>query len=219
MNNFTIVTHEQRSPEWFAARFGRLTGSVAGDMLAALKGGGEAYQRRDLRARLVCERLTGQPQEDGYVNAVMQRGIDKEPDAFDAYEAQSGNLVRRTGFLSHDALMVGCSLDGDVENFAGIVELKCPKSATHLSYLKTNGVPPNHMPQILHNLWVTGAQWCDFVSFDDRFPDGLRLFIQRVPRVELDILAYEKVALKFLAEVDAEVAAMAALQARGVVAA
>src|SRR5687767_4287360 len=126
---FTIIDAEQRSAEWFLARVGRLTGSVAADMLNVIAKGEDGYKRRDLRARLICERLTGQPQEDGYVNAVMQRGIDREPDAFAAYEAHSGNLVRRTGFLAGTDLMVGCSLDGDVDEFAGIVELKCPKSA------------------------------------------------------------------------------------------
>ena len=202
---FTIVDAPQRSAEWFQARIGRLTGSCASDMLATIKSG-EAAARRDLRVRLVVERLTGRPQEDGYVNAVMQRGIDCEPDAFAAYEAHSGNLVRSTGFLSHRELMAGCSLDGDVDDFTGIVEVKCPKSATHLAYLKAGTVPLNHLPQIQHNLWVTGAQWCDFVSFDDRFPEGMQLFVRRVPRVELDILAYEKVARAFLNDVDAELA-------------
>lgn len=202
---FTIVEAEQRSAEWFAARVGRLTGSCAGEMLAKLKGAGEAFQRRDLRARLVCERLTGQSQEDGYVNAVMQRGIDKEPDALGAYEAQTGNLVRPTGFLRSESLMVGCSLDGDVQDFTGIVELKCPKSATHLSYIKANGVPANHMPQVLHNLWVSGAAWCDFVSFDDRFPEGLQLLVFRVQRDDAAIAAYQAEALRFLSEVEAEV--------------
>lgn len=206
---FTIITAEQRSAEWFAARVGRLTGSCAGDMLDVLKDGKTpGYKRRDLLARLVCERLTQQPQEDGYVNAAMQWGIDKEEDAFAAYEAHTGHLVRRTGFLKADELMVGCSLDGDVDGFTGIVELKCPKSATHLSYLKANAVPSNHLAQIQHNLWVTGAQWCDFVSYDPRFPERLQLFVVRVPRVEIDVLAYAKCAEKFLAEVDEEVRAL-----------
>lgn len=209
--NFTILDAEQRSAEWFAARAGRLTGSRAGDMLATIKTG-EAAARRDLRVQLVVERLTGQPQEDSYVNAVMQWGIDHEADAFGAYEAQTGNLVRRTGFLTHTGLMVGCSLDGDVEDFGGIVEIKCPKSATHYGYLKSGAVPSNHIPQILHNLWVSGAAWCDFVSYDPRFPDALRLFVQRIPRSEINIIAYEATALKFLTEVDAECAALTALE-------
>jgi predicted phage-related endonuclease len=203
VNALAILEAPQRSQEWFAARCGRLTGSRAGDMLATIKTG-EAAARRDLRVQLVVERLTGQPQEDGYINAAMQRGIDKEGDAFAAYEALTGNLVRRTGFVAHQNMLVGCSLDGDVDELTGILEVKCPKSATHLSYWKAGAVPPNHMPQIWHNLWLTGAQWCDFVSFDDRFPAHLQVFYVRVPRVEIDILAYSKTAEKFLAEVDAE---------------
>lgn len=209
---FSIVSAEQRSAEWFAARVGRLTASCASDMLDILKDGkSDGYRRRDLRARLVCERLTGLPQEDGYVNAVMQRGIDLEPLAFAAYEAHSGHMVRRTGFLSHDSLLVGASLDGDVDEFTGIVECKCPKAATHLGYLKAGTVPANHLPQIYHELWITGAQWCDFVSFDDRFPEGLQLFVCRVPRVEIDILAYEKNALRFLESIEADVTAVRGL--------
>lgn len=180
-------------------------------MLATIKTG-EAAARRDLRTQLVVERLTGQPQEDCYVNGAMQWGLDHEAEAFAAYESHSGNLVRRTGFLMHMDLMVGCSLDGDVDDFAGIVEIKCPKSATHYGYLKSGEVPAGHKPQILHNLWVSGAEWCDFVSYDPRFPDERRLFVVRVPRVELDVLAYAKTAEKFLAEVDAECAAMSALE-------
>jgi len=203
MRNFVIFDGEQRTPEWFTARAGRLTGSRASDMLATIKTG-EAAARRDYRTQLVVERLTGQPQESGYINADMQWGIDHEAEAFAAYEAHSGHLVRRTGFLSHAELMVGCSLDGDVDDFAGIVEVKCPKSATHLGYLRAKAVPANHLPQMLHNLWVTGAQWCDFVSYDPRFPSGLQLFVQRVERREMDILSYAKCAEKFLGEVDAE---------------
>lgn len=208
---FSIVTAEQRSEEWFAARVGRLTGSSASDMLDVLKDGKTpGYKRKDLFARLVCERLTGLSQEDSYVNAVMQWGIDHEDDAFDAYQVETGNLVRRTGFLAHTELPVGCSLDGDVDDFAGIVELKCPKSSTHLSYWRAGNVPDNHRPQILHNLWISGAAWCDFVSFDPRFPPHRQLFIQRVPRVEIEVLAYSKVALRFLDEIEAEVSALAA---------
>jgi hypothetical protein len=214
---FTVNTAEQRSPEWFAARLGRLTGSCAGDMLATIKSG-EAAARRDLRVQLVTERLTGQGQENGFVSAEMQRGIDKEPDAFALYEAVTGQVVRRTGFISHTEHQIGCSLDGDVDSFTGIVELKCPKSATHYGYLKSGQVPANHLPQILHNLWVTDAKWCDFVSFDDRFPDNLRLFHVRVVRDEDAIEQYAKKALAFLAEVDAEYLALVTMS-KGIVAA
>lgn len=216
MRSFTVVDAEQRSPEWFAARLGRLTGSRAADMLATIKAG-EAAARRDLRMQLVCERLTGQLQEDAFVNAAMQRGVDLEPVAFAAYEGVTGNLTHRSGFLAHTEHLAGCSLDGHVEDFEGIVELKCPKSATHLRYLRAGTVPPEHLAQITHNLWVSGAAWCDFVSFDDRFPENLQLFRVRVPRDEAAVAAYAAKALAFLAEVQTEVEAIQTMSHLGTV--
>ncbi len=207
-----IVTETQRDAGWHAARLGRLTGSVAADMLATIKTG-EAAARRDLRLRLVCERLTGQPQEDGYVSPAMARGIEKEDDAFAAYEALTGRFASPVGFLAHDSLMAGCSPDGQIDNWAGILELKCPKSSTHLGYLRAKAVPSTYRPQIIHNLWITGAAYCDFLSFDDRFPTELQVFYARVERNETEIAAYEVKALAFLAEVDAELEAVRGMMA------
>ena len=203
----TIIDAPQRSPEWFAARVGRLTGSRAADMLATIKSG-EAAARRDYRTQLVCERLTNMPQDDGFINPTMQRGIDLEPAAFAAYEARTGIIAQKTGFLSHTALMVGCSLDGHIGNFEGILEIKCPKSATHLRYLREGMVPSDYLPQMTHNLWMTGAQWADFLSYDDRFPPSLQTFLVRVYAKDLDLGAYEAKAMAFLSEVDADVAAL-----------
>jgi predicted phage-related endonuclease len=208
--SFTIIDAEQRSPEWFAARLGRLTGSRAADMLATIKAG-EAAARRDLRTQLVCERLTGQVQEEPFINAAMQRGIECEPLAFAAYEAHTGTLVQRSGFVAHDIHMAGCSLDGHVEGFAGLIELKCPKSTTHLRYLRGGIVPSDYIPQITHNLWITGAEWADFVSWDDRFPPEFQLFIKRLTRHDELIADYERKALAFLAEVDLEANSLATM--------
>lgn len=197
----TIINVEQRSEAWFAARLGRVTGSRAKDVCAVIKTG-EAAARRDYRFELVVERLTGKRDDDCFVSKEMQRGTDLEPEAFAAYEAETGNLVRRTGFVQVDNLMAGCSLDGDVENLTGLIEIKCPKMATHFGYMQSDKVPSNHLPQILHNLWITGAQWCDFVSYDDRFPEGMRLVIRRVARDDKAIAEYADKVMAFLAEVD-----------------
>ncbi len=210
MRAFTVIDADQRSPEWFTARLGRLTGSRASDMLATIKTG-EAAARRDLRTQLVVERLTQTIQEDGFINAAMQRGVELEPAAFAAYEALTGNVAQRTGFLAHDTLAIGCSLDGHVGDFEGITEFKCPKSATHLRYLRSGGVPSDYMPQMIHNLWVSGAQWCDFLSYDDRFPLKLQTFLVRLERDDKAIAEYRDKALTFLQEVDREVLAVRTL--------
>ena len=198
---------DQRSPEWFQARAGRLTGSRAADMLSKIKSG-ESAARRDYRLQLVCERLTNQPQEDGFVNAAMQRGIDMEPFARAAYESKTGNVAVQTGFLSHATHLAGCSLDGHVDHFAGIVELKCPKSATHLRYLRDGVLPKEYVPQVTHNVWIAGAEYVDFLSYDDRFPSDLQVFYVRVMAKDLDLAGYEQSALAFLSEVDNEVNAL-----------
>jgi len=207
--NIQIIDAEQRSAAWFAARAGRLTGSKAADAIDFLKTGskGESAKRRDYRFQLVAERLSGCPEEDGdgFVSEAMQRGIVKEPDLRRSYEAVTGNVAQTTGFLSHSLYMAGCSLDGHVGNFDGIIEGKCPKTSTHLRYLREGVVPKNYLPQILHNLWISGAAWCDFVSFDDRLPESMRMFIVRYERDEKALDAYVDQALTFLAEVDLEV--------------
>lgn len=214
-----VHTCDQRSPEWFALRAGRLTGSFAADMLATLKvKKGEAACRRDLRVRLALERITGRPISGDYVSAAMQRGTDKEPTARSAYEVTTGNIVRQTGFVAHDSLMVGFSPDGDVDDFGGLVEIKCPNSTTHLDTWRAGTVPPEHLPQVQHALWISGAQWCDFVSFDDRLPSDLALFVVRVQRADVDLAGYELGVRLFLSEVDTEKAAIEALRAEKAVA-
>lgn len=200
-----MIVHDcaQRSVEWHALRVGKLTGTCAADMLATIKSG-EAAARRDLRLRLVCERLTGRSQENGYVNAEMQRGVDLEPAARMAYEVLTGQIVSECGFVQHDTLPAGCSPDGFVGAWETVVSLKCPKSATHLKYLRSGVMPSEYLPQMLHELWVTGAKAYDFISFDDRFDERLQVFHVRVERNDAAIAEYESKALAFLAEVDNE---------------
>lgn len=209
-----ILDCEQRSLDWFAARAGRLTGSVAADVQGMTKAGKETAARRDLRLQLAIERITNMPVDaDSYVSKEMQRGIDLEPAARARYEAVTGEIVRTTGFVYLDDLLIGCSLDGDVANLRGIIELKCPKSATHVAYLKERRLPLDYVPQVCHNVWVTGADWCDFISFDDRLPEDLQFFMVRVTRDQLPLTEYIAAARQFLAEVETEVEALQALRA------
>lgn len=216
MREFTVIDAEQRSPEWKLARAGRLTASRAKDMLATIKTG-EAAARRDLRVQLVVERLTGEPQDDGYVNADMQRGIDLEPEAFAAYEALTGQIPASCGFVAHNSYQIGCSPDGVLDDFGGLLELKVPRSATHLGYLRSGAVPAEHRPQLVHALWVTGAAYIDFLSFDPRFPANLRTFYVRLERDDKEIAAYAVKAGFFLAEVAQELAAVRSMTDVGAV--
>lgn len=210
--SFTIVNAAQRSPEWFQARAGLLTGSRAADAFGTIKTG-EAAAKRDYRLQLAIERLTGMAIEDGYTTRDMQRGIDLEPAARAAYEARTGRIVRCTGFLKHSDWPAGCSLDGDVGEFQGLIEIKCPKSATHVGYLRQGVLPKEYEYQCRHALWITGAKWLDFVSYDDRLPRELQLFIVRMTASEAKLAEYQQLALAFLGSVHIELEGLKRLAA------
>lgn len=205
--SFAILNCDQRSTEWRAARLGRVTGSCAHDLLTTVKQG-ESAARRNLRVRLVLERLTGASQESDFVSADMAHGIDTEAEARMAYEALSGNFVTTVGFLQHHDLMAGCSPDAVIGDFDGLLSIKCPKSATHLDFLKSGHIPLDYAHQNLHELWLSRAPWIDFLSFDPRFPKALRTKLVRVEARTLDLAGYDTKVRAFLAEVEAEVAAL-----------
>lgn len=209
---FTVIDAPQRSPAWAAARLGRLTSSRAADMLAVIKSG-EAAGRRNLRVQLALERITGVAQAPTYQSAAMLQGIEREAEAAGRYETLTGTLLRSTGFLQHGSQMVGASLDGHVGDFAGLVEVKCPQAATHLEYLTTGQVPGDYRKQVVHQLYVSGARWCDWVSYCPEFPEGLQLKVVRIERQDQEIASYALAAALFLKEVDAAVAAITGLQA------
>lgn len=201
---FTILDCDQKSPEWFAARLGRLTGSVAVDITRTVKTG-EAASRRNLRVQLALERITGRSQESEFQSQAMQHGNEFESKALAIYEANTGTIIERVGFLSCEAVMAGCSLDAFTDGRKGIVEAKCPKSATHLEYLRTRKIPNDYYWQCVHNLWVSNAEYCDFISFDEAFPEELQYLCVRLDRDEMAIAEYGLLAERFLAEVAVEV--------------
>lgn len=203
--SFTIIDCEQRTTEWMAARAGRLTGSSAADMMRKQKSGAASASRKHLLMRLALERITGRPQERPFTTAAVQHGIEKEPLAVARYEAETGEVLESVGFLSLGPVMAGCSLDSFIGERRGIIEIKCPESATHYEYLRSREIPEDYRWQCIHNLWVSGADYCDFVSFDDRFPDDLQYLCVRLERNASEIKAYAAAALKFLAEVTVEV--------------
>ncbi len=205
MRNVTILDVPQRSVEWFAARAGRVTSSCADAMLSTVKTAGkEAAGRRNLRARLALERIIGKPLERDFQSQAMADGIAREAEALTQYEATTGNLVERSGFLQHDELMIGASLDGHLDGFKAIVEAKCPIHAVHLDYCRTGKVPTDYLRQVTHQLLVTGAEWCDWFSYQPDFPETLRTKMVRVHRGDMDLAAYELALRLFLSEVSAE---------------
>ena len=193
---------EQKSPEWFAARLGRVTASRVADVVAKTKSGDSA-SRGNYMAQLVIERLTNK-QEESYSNDFMDWGNLQEPFARAAYEAATNVLVDEVGMITHPRIeMSGASPDGLVGD-DGLVEIKCPKTATHIETLLSKTVPGKYNIQMQWQMACTDRSWCDFVSFDPRMPDGLQMFLKRVPRDDALIKTLEDEVIKFLKEVDSK---------------
>lgn len=196
----------QGSDEWFAVRLGKVTASRMADVMARTKTGWGA-SRANYMAELLCERLTGQMQ-DRFANAAMQWGTDTEPQARAAYEFMTGNAVEEVGFADHPSIpMCGASPDGLVGG-DGLVEIKCPNTATHIDTLLNETVPGKYRIQMLWQIACTGREWCDFVSFDPRLPADMQLWICRVTPADGEIEAMESAAREFLRELDEKIGAL-----------
>jgi putative phage-type endonuclease len=186
----------QCSPEWFAMRLGKVTASKVADVMSKGKGTAESAGVRNYRAQLVCERLTGQAEET-YCNGAMQRGVELEPLARECYEFIKGVTVEQVAFVDHPFVpMSGASPDGYI-GADGLVEIKCPNTATHIDYLLSGKAPAQYIPQMLWQMACTGRKWCDFVSYDPRLPEELQLFIVRFDRDEAQISEMEKAVIAF----------------------
>ena len=193
----------QGTTAWLMERVGYITASRFKDVLDIRKDGKPGASRLRYLSEIVCERLTGQPTEH-FVNAAMKWGTEHEPVARAAYCAATKNGVTAVGFLKHPTLKAGASPDGIVDLEGGI-EIKCPTSPVHLATL-LDGMSEDHLPQVQGAMWITGYDWWDFVSFDPRMPENLRLHVQRVKRDDAYIAMLEEKIKAFSDEADAMIA-------------
>lgn len=202
----------QGSDEWKLARCGSLGASRVADAIARTKTGFGA-SRANLLAELLVERLTGIPTE-GYQNDAMRWGTEKEPDARAAYEFRMNVDVVQVGIIKHPTIEGShASPDGLVGN-DGLLEVKCPSSATHIETLLGRTVPAKYTTQMMWQMACTGRRWVDFVSFDPRMPEDMRLFIMRIARDQVMIDQLEDMVGKFLLELDSNISRLLSLYRR-----
>lgn len=187
---------EQGSQEWIDARVGRVTASCFSDVLAKGKG----VTRKKYMRSIVAERLTGKAAE-GFSSWDTKRGKEQEPFARMSYEARTGNLVNEVGFIKHPVLLAGASPDGLIDDDGG-AEIKAVIPTVQIETIEHGSYPTTHKAQIQGNLWITGREWWDFVSYSPTMPEPLRTYIYRVHRDEKYITELEKAVIKFLEEVE-----------------
>lgn len=195
---------EQRSNEWLSERAGKVTASRIADVMAKTKTGYGAG-RANYMAELVAERLTGVPKQ-GFMNGAMQHGIDTEPQARAMYELELGVTVVEDGFVRHPTIAnTGASPDGLVGE-DGLVEIKCPNTATHIETLRGGAIDRKYVLQMHWQMICCERDWCDFVSFDPRLPIEMQLHVQRIERDEELCAEIEAEVTAFLKEMDETVA-------------
>jgi putative phage-type endonuclease len=205
---------EQRTTEWFAQRCGHLTASRIADMMARTQKGWGA-SRANYAAQLIAERLTGVA-ESGFTSAAMQHGIDTEAAARAAYGFMQDVEVVEAPFVLHPRLAwSGASPDGFVGD-DGLIEIKCPNTATHITTLRGGEIPDKYIKQMQWQMACTERDWCDFVSFDPRMPVEMQLHIQRVDRDNDLIAEIESAAIGFLDEIAATVAELETIYRKAV---
>lgn len=200
----------QGTEEWFKRRLGKVTASKVADVMAKTKTGYGAA-RANYMAQLIAERLTGNVTES-YTNAAMQWGTETEPQARAAYTFFTDNAVEEVGFVDHPTIgMSGASPDGLVGE-DGLLEIKCPNTATHLDTLLGTDIEGKYIKQIQWQMACTGRKWCDFVSYDPRLPVKLQLKMQRVNRDDEMIAEMEAEVIGFISEMDKKIESLNALQ-------
>lgn len=198
-----VIKCAQGSAEWLDIRRGKITASRIADVLSVLKKGGEGADRRNYRIEQIAERLSGRS-EDHYVSLEMEWGMEFESVARSAYEIATESIVDTVGFVLHPIFdFAGSSPDGLV-NENGILEIKCPKTTTHLKWMLAGGVPEEHQAQCLWNMACCDRKWADFVSYDPRLPEGLKIFIARMERDDERIAVIEADVSKFNDEIEKE---------------
>lgn len=201
-----VIDCEQNSAEWLAARCGSLGASSIADMVAKTRTGWGA-SRFNLAAKLVCERLTGTPQES-YTNAAMQWGHDTEPQARAMYEFMRDVAVQKVGIVLHPSISKSHASPDGLVGDDGLIEIKCPNTATHIETLLSEDVEGKYVKQMQWQMACCGRAWCDFVSFDPRLPAEMQMFVQRVRRDDEFIAELEREARLFLAEIDKTIATL-----------
>lgn len=187
---------EQGSMEWHAQRAGKFTGSKLIDVIARNKKTGEKLKAwDDLVWSIAVERITG-IQDEGFDSYATRWGKEVEPFAREAYELATGNFVDQVSFIGHpEYAFVGVSPDGLIGDDGGL-EMKAPKSSIiHLQRFDM-GMPDEFIPQVQGCMWVTGRQWWDFVSFDPRMPEKLRMLRLTIKRDEAYISKLEAAVLE-----------------------
>lgn len=183
---------EQNTPEWFVNRLGKATASRFKDIMAMTKNGPSTSRKRYM-TEIIAERLTGETVEIPMTRDMLW-GVEHEAMAREAVEIELGIMIDQVGFFPHPDMDCGASPDGLTEDYT--IEIKCPKSTTHVDTM-LYGMPPKHKAQVQGQMWLAGRSRAIFASFDPRMQEEKKLYTQvihldmpYVERLEIEIRSF-----------------------------
>lgn len=148
----------------------------------------EKSTRLNYRRKLVAERLSGMSMDENmFVTPAMRWGQEQEKYAKKFYSLVHGHIVEESPYMMHPEMMCGASPDGLVVDIhtgeLGNLEVKCLEPWNHLyKIIKEDDIPDDYFDQIQMQMWINNRDWCDFVGYDPRVKEGLRLFVKRMQR-------------------------------------
>jgi putative phage-type endonuclease len=193
-----IKNIEQGSKEWHDLRLGLVTASRVKDVMTKGRGNAPSKTAETYMYELLAELMTGEA-KPFFENDAMKWGTETEPQARAMYEIKNNVNVNEVAFiLSGETGNLGVSPDGLVGD-NGLIEIKCPTTITQLKRSQSEKPYIDYYDQIQCQLWVSGREWCDFVSFDPRL-DIEAGYIQ--VRVNADIEYIKSMKLKVLAFIE-----------------
>jgi putative phage-type endonuclease len=199
---------EQRSQEWFDLRKGKITSSEIYKIMGDAKGKELLTETaKSYLLEKVSESLGGFSAPA--VGAALEWGTDLEDTAREIYQAKTGNITTKCSFIAVNDFYGG-SPDAIVEP-EGVIEIKCPYgSANHFRYGLINSAADlkkaatGYYYQCMSHMIVTGAKWCDFISFDPRVDADYMMFVYRLERDEEEIANMRNkidIAIEYMAEI------------------
>ncbi|MBB4077214.1 exodeoxyribonuclease (lambda-induced) [Bartonella fuyuanensis] len=198
---------EQRTAQWFQARLGKVTASNVYNVINKTAKGTPTGKYEEYKIKLITERLIGEISPH-YETENMRWGIEHEENALREYSFIYDVEITKCGFIQHPTIkMAGASPDGLIGD-DGLVEVKCPRSTTHIRFCIDNEIRPEYHTQMQFQMACTGRQWCDFVSYDPRFAgtsSHLRIKIKRLYRNDKEIQQINQEVESFLTEIEREI--------------
>jgi len=176
-----IKDMEQGSEAWKALRLGKVTASRMKDVMSNGRGGALSKASESYMMELIAERLTGES-KPFFENDAMKWGTATEPQARAMFELETGFDVEEVAFIEYDDF-VGVSPDGLVCD-RGLIEIKCPTTTTQIKRALSGDYAKDYKDQIQMQLWVSGREYCHFISFDPRLDCPASYLSQIVERDE-----------------------------------